>query len=67
MSDTMRELPIGFSLTLATNEAAMRHYAAMNPAQQAAVIDQSRQAHTKEDMERLVASIAAGGTRDRFS
>ena len=48
------DLPIGFGLSLAANTAAMDAFAAMSDAEKERVVEQSRQMHSKQEMERFV-------------
>lgn len=48
------ELPIGFGLNLAANAKAMKAFADMTDMEKEATVEQSRQQHTREDMERFV-------------
>lgn len=51
------EMPIGFGLSLAADEKAMSAFANMSDVQKQAAIDQSRQQHSKQDMEAYVHEI----------
>lgn len=48
------ELPIGFGLSMAANEKSMEAFSDMNDAQKGAVVEKSRQMHSREDMEGFV-------------
>lgn len=48
------ELPIGFGLSMAANEKSMEAFSDMNDAQKEAVVEKSRQMHSREDMEGFV-------------
>ncbi len=51
------DMPIGFGLSLATNTRSMEAFARMSDSQKEAVVERSRQMHTKADMERFVNSL----------
>lgn len=51
------ELPIGFGLSLAMHEQAMKNFAEMDEKQKAQVIEESRNVNSKREMERLVNKI----------
>ncbi len=53
-----REIPIGFSMALAQNEAAVNAYAVMTRAQKAVVLNKARHARSEREMEQLVAQLA---------
>lgn len=48
------DLPIGFGLSLAANEKSMEAFADMSDMEKEAVVEKSRQMHTREDMEVFV-------------
>lgn len=48
------DMPIGFGLSLAANAKAMNRFAGMNDEEKRAVIEASRNQHTREDMERFI-------------
>lgn len=56
----MGELPTGFGLALAMNEAAMQGYARLTETEKEHLILRCRDAGSKEEMERIVASLAPG-------
>lgn len=51
------DMPIGFGLSLAANTRSMEAFARMSDSQKEAVVERSRQMHTKADMERFVNSL----------
>lgn len=51
------DMPIGFGLSLAANEKSMEAFAGMSDAEKEATVEQSRQMHTRADMERFVNSL----------
>ena len=50
----MMELPLGFGMALAQNEAAMHVFEAMTDAEKQAVLEQCHQVHSKQEMQMLV-------------
>ena len=50
-------VPLGFSMALAMNEKALDGYAKMTEAQKEELINRSRDAKSKAEMERIVNSI----------
>lgn len=54
------EMPIGFGLSLAANAKSMEAFAKMSDAEKEAVVEKSRQMHTRPDMERYVDSLGDG-------
>ncbi len=53
-----REVPIGFSMALAQNEAAVNAYAMMTRAQKAVVLDKAHHARSEQEMQQIVAELA---------
>lgn len=51
------DMPIGFGLSLAANAKSMEAFSNMSDAQKQATVEQSRQMHTREDMERFVSEL----------
>lgn len=51
------EMPIGFGLSLAANSKSMEAFAGMTDEEKSAVVEKSRQMHTRTDMEKYVASL----------
>lgn len=51
------DMPIGFGLSLAANTKAMNCFAGMNDEEKRAVIEASRNQHTKEEMERFISRL----------
>ncbi len=51
------DMPIGFGLSLAANTKAMNSFSAMPDEEKRAVIEASRNQHTREDMERFVTAL----------
>ncbi len=58
------DMPIGFGLSLAANAKSMEVFANMTDAEKQAVVEKSRQMHSRTDMERYVSSL--GENRDRM-
>ncbi len=54
------QLPLGFGMALAMNEAAMSGYAGLTEAQKEEVILRCRDARTKEQMQEIVNSLVPG-------
>ena len=54
------ELPLGFSMALAQNEAAMQRFEALPEAEKQAVLQQAHAVGSKREMQQLVARIAGG-------
>lgn len=50
-------MPIGFGLSLAANAKSMEAFAKMDDAEKEAVVEKSRQMHTRTDMENYVNSL----------
>ena len=48
------DMPIGFGLSLAANAKSMEAFSNMSDAEKEATVEQSRQMHTRADMERFV-------------
>ncbi len=51
------DMPIGFGLSLAANTRAMNCFAGMSDEEKRAVIEASRNQHTREDMERFITDL----------
>ncbi len=51
------DMPIGFGLSLAANAKSMEAFAKMDDAEKEAVVEKSRQMHTRTDMENYVNSL----------
>lgn len=51
------DMPIGFGLSLAANTKAMNCFSSMPDEEKRAVIEASRNQHTREDMERFVTKL----------
>ena len=54
------ELPVGFGMSLAMNEAAMKGYAGLTEAEKEKVILRCKDARTKRQMQEIVESLAPG-------
>lgn len=55
------EIPVGFSMTLAMNKDALEGYAKMTDVQKEEIINKSRQAKSKTEMQHIVNSITDTG------
>ncbi len=51
------ELPLGFGMALARNEAAMRRFESLNGAEKQAILHQVHNVRSKEEMKRLVSGL----------
>ena len=58
-----KELPLGFGMALAQNEAAMQQFESMTDSEKQAVLQQARGVNSKREMQRLVAGIVGGGAQ----
>ena len=54
------ELPLGFGMALAQNEAAMQRFEALPEAEKQAVLQQAHAVDSKREMPQLVSRIAGG-------
>ena len=52
-------LPLGLGMALAQNEAAMHSFESMTEAQKLAIIDRTHSVNSRDEMQRLVASLAS--------
>lgn len=57
MERDMKELPIGFTMSLAMNEKAMKSFSDMSEEQRKSIEEESRNVKLKVEMERLVDRI----------
>lgn len=55
------ELPLGFGMALAQNEAAMQKFASMSESEKQAVLQQAHNVRSKEEMHLLVFSLGKSG------
>ena len=55
------ELPIGFAMALAMNEPAMKKFEALSPAEKESIVQQAHNVKSRNEMQKIVMSIAAGG------
>ncbi len=53
-----QQLPIGFGLSLAMNQKAMKRFSDMTEAEKEQAIARSRDAKSKREMDRIVSSLA---------
>lgn len=54
------ELPLGFGMALAQNEAAMHRFESLSPEEKAAVIEKTHSVGSKREMRNLVNSLLSG-------
>lgn len=54
------ELPLGFGMALAQNEAAMKKFETLTEAQKQAVLQQAHSVGSKREMQQLVSHIGEG-------
>ena len=57
------ELPLGFGMALAQNEAAMKRFEALSEAEKQAVVQSTHSIRSKADMRRLVAGLGSDGVQ----
>lgn len=55
---TNNNIPLGFGMALAQNEAAMCVYANLSAAEKQSIIDRTRTVTSKKEMQNLVSEIA---------
>ena len=55
------ELPVGFAMALAMNEPAMRKFESLSPAEKESIVQQTHGVKSRQEMQQIVTSIAAGG------
>ena len=53
----MNDMPVGLMMTLAEQEQAMRRFAALSAEERDRVVDQARQASSREEMQAIVQSL----------
>lgn len=58
-----KELPLGFGMALAQNEAAMQQFESMTDSEKQALLQQARGVNSKREMQQLVAGIVSGGAQ----
>jgi uncharacterized protein YdeI (YjbR/CyaY-like superfamily) len=58
---TWNSLPLGFGIALAQNELAMQRYAGLTEAEKEQIILRCKDAKSKEEMHKIVASLAPDG------
>ena len=59
-----KEMPIGFSMALATNPKAMEKFAALSDDKKQRIIQETHSVKSKADMHRYVNGIASDNTPD---
>lgn len=57
------DLPLGFAMALAQNEAAMRGFENLNEKEKQAILYQAHNVHSKMEMRRLVSGLSVNGQR----
>ena len=55
------ELPIGFAIALAMNEPAMKKFESLSPAEKESIVQQAHNVRSRQEVQKIVMSIAAGG------
>lgn len=56
-----RDLPLGFGMALAENEAAMQKFESLTEVQKVAVINKTRKINSRQDMESFVSCLSVDG------
>jgi len=54
----MKELPLGFSLTLEQSQAAMEYFSSLPDSKKQEIINQTRNISSKNEMHEFVANLA---------
>ena len=55
------DLPVGFAMALAMNESAMKKFESLSPAEKEYIVQKTHNVKSRNEMQHLVMSIAAGG------
>lgn len=58
-----KELPLGFGMALAQNEAAMQQFESMTDSEKQTILQQAHSVNSKREMQHLVAGIVSGGAQ----
>lgn len=58
-----KELPLGFGMALALNEAAMQRFESLTDSEKQAILRQAHNVNSKREMQQLVANIVSGGAQ----
>lgn len=58
-----KELPLGFGMALAQNEAAMKQFESLSDSEKQAILQQAHNVNSKREMQQLVAGIVSGGAQ----
>lgn len=53
------ELPLGFGMALAQDEAAMKRFESLTDAEKQAILKRTHSVHSKQEMRQLVSSLGA--------
>ncbi|MGN1306654.1 MAG: hypothetical protein ACI4V3_03195 [Faecousia sp.] len=56
-----KELPLGFGMALAQNEAAMKRFESLTETEKQSVLEQAHHVHSKREMQQLVSGISGHG------
>ena len=57
-------LPIGFSMALAQNEAALNRFGTMTESEKQAILSRAHGARSEREMEQIVSSLVSGGQQE---
>lgn len=57
------KMPVGFSMMLAQNEAAMSRFGSMTDSEKQAILSQAHGARSEKEMEQIVLSLISGGLK----
>lgn len=57
------ELPLGFGMALAQNEAAMHKFESLTESEKLSVLQKVHNVHSKAEMRQLVSSLTQGGVQ----
>lgn len=58
-----KELPLGFGMALAVNEAAMHRFESLSETEKQGILDQARNVRSKAEMRRLVSGMSDSKAR----
>lgn len=60
----LMELPLGFGMALAQNEAAMKRFEALSEAEKQEILEQTHHVKSKQEIRQLIAGLCnPGGTQ----
>ncbi len=57
-------MPIGFSMALAQNEAALSRFGTMTESEKQAILSKAHGARSEREMEQIVASLVSGTAKE---